>query len=199
MLRRSHSSTNNAYYCCWFTHTLLTYMRYGQVIGKCVNGPIPTSGIVRKFAQKRKKRERRRNEHSSEWIVFFPLHWITLRWSMNVASLHFHLLVLFPSPLCFSIILFFLLLMCLPFLPTPFYHSPASSSLFTQSLILSRQNYGAHYPPRPQTNDNNNSEMSSLLSLPLSLFLLLPLSSSLTFSCPSPKVAISHPFPARST
>lgn len=118
---------------------------------------------------------------------------------MNLASLHFHLLVLFPSPLCFSIILFFLLLMCLPFLPTPFYHSPASSSLFTPSLILSRQNYGAHYPPRPQTNDNNNSEMSSLLSLPLSLFLLLPLSSSLTFSCPSPKVAISHPFPARST
>lgn len=180
----------------YFTHTLLTYVRYGQVIGQCVNAPIHTFGIVHNFTKKRE-----RNKHhqcrlsSTEWL-----------WDESKASLHFHILVLFPSLLCFSIILFFLLLMCLPLLPTLLHHSPMSLlsphlSVILISFFLSLDGTTESRPPKLMTIIILWNVAAGLALSPaaLSLILLLPLSSSLSFSCPSPKVAISHAFPACST
>lgn len=90
----------------YFTRAILTYVRYGQVIGQCVNVPIHTFGIVHNFTKER-------GEIIIADVLSPPLN------ACEYKSLHFHLLVLFLFLLCFSIILFFLLLMCLPPRPTP--------------------------------------------------------------------------------
>lgn len=143
---------------------------------------------IRKYRSEEESREMNTSETDLEWI--WNRAWI-------LASPHFHLLVVFLSPLCFSIILLFLLLMCLQ-IPTLFHHSPMSAlqfPSFSHSIVLSLafllsfglswQNYRIQ---AGQTNDSNNSpkcrRWSSLLShCPLSLslsFLLLPLVSSLS-------------------
>lgn len=88
------------------------------------------------------------------------------------ASLHFQILVLFPSLLCFSIILFFPRLMCLPPLRTLLHRSPMSLPsphlsiiLISSVLFLSRRNYQIQ---ATQTNDNNNSAKCRRRSGPLS-------------------------------
>lgn len=40
----------------YFTHAILTYVRYGQVIGQRVNAPIHTFGIVHNFTKKKKEK-----------------------------------------------------------------------------------------------------------------------------------------------
>lgn len=49
-----------------FAHAVLTYTRYGQVIGRRVNAPIHTSGIVRGFNKKKKKEEGERKTNTTD-------------------------------------------------------------------------------------------------------------------------------------
>lgn len=81
--------------------------------------------------------------------------------------------------------------------PCLFFPLPSSFRNSHFYLSLSWRNWIQAAP----SNDNNNSLKCRRRSGPLSCcpLSLSPLSSSLSFSCPSPKVAISHPFPACST
>lgn len=171
LLQCAISAKNSAYYCFLF-HTYNSHL-YEVWIGywKCVKSPIQTFVIVHKYTPTKKNR------------VLYCTTYISP--CIPISSLLFNYSFLSPpyvpptSTITPSCLFFFLLIF----------------QLFSfLSLSLSQQNYRIQ---AAQTNDNNNSLKCCCGSCPL--FLLLPLSSSLSFSCPSPKVAISHPFPACST
>lgn len=157
----------------YFTHAILTYARYGRVTGPCVYGPF------RMFLEKKKKKCVGGGELKAADVVSPPVNDCEMVHESK-ASLHFQILVLFPSLLCFSIILFFLRLMRLHRSPMSLPSPHLSIILIPSVLFLSRRNYQIQ---ATQTNDNNNSvkcrrRPGPSLLLP-SLPILLPLSSSL--------------------
>lgn len=148
----------------YFTLAIPTYVRYGQVIGQCVNAPIHTFGIGHNFTKKGGE------------IISPPLN-----------ACEHKSLSPFPSPcsIPFSALLFNYSFLSPPYVPPSSPHSITSPhlSLILISFFLSLDGTTEFRPPK--TNDNNNSlkcrrESGLLYYCPLSLsppasfFLLFP-------------------------
>lgn len=170
-------SLNNAYDCC-LLHTDTSHLC--EVWTSDRNA---CRHLFTRYSAVMHMRARERNKRVWERIMLFLVLRAAVRYSRNLASLLLHLLVLVPSPLCFSIILFFLLLMCLSLLPFPLFpHSSVILSLF-RSLSPSHDGTAESRPPKLMTIISLRNVAAGLALYPTALapFLLLPLSSSLFF------------------
>lgn len=107
-------------------HAVLTYVRYGQVIGRRVNAPIRTSGIVHRFEKRGREKQTR--------LMFSLLH----RTGRALIRASLRSISLFYSPLLFAFQLFFSfrLLLCLPLPPSLFHRSPTSLRLSPHLSVI---------------------------------------------------------------